>query len=238
MISIAACDDEEQILKQLNQYIVKYNKTRNLVLKQMLFKNEKELLDFNLSNIDILLLDIQLRETNGLQIAKKLRETNQEILIIFITNFVQYAIDGYEVKAFNFLKKPITYERFQDVIDDAVSKVSQRKADFITVNSVSGVRKVLTNDIIYCETYKGHVLMHIKNRETIESYSSMGKTEKLLTEKNFFRCHTAFLINFFYIKNILQKDLILEDDTCIPISKYRKKSLLNAITNYWGDEFL
>lgn len=238
MINIAVCDDEEKVRIQLNQYITEYIKKNNLILHQTFYENGKKLLDSDLSNTDILLLDIQLGEMNGLEIAKQIRKTNKEMMIIFITNFAQYAIEGYEVKAFHFLKKPITYERFQEVMDDATSEILSLKTDSITIKNASGVHKIFIRDIMYCETYKGHVLIQLKNRETIESYSSMGTMEKLLCEKNFFRCHTAFLINFYFVKSLLQKDVILEDNTLVPISKYRKKLLLSSITNYWGDKFL
>lgn len=238
MISIAVCDDEEKIRIQLNQYINEYINKNNLILHQATYENGERLLDNDLSNIDILFLDIQLGGMNGLDIARQIRKSNKEILIVFITNYAQYAIEGYEVKAFHFLKKPIIHERFQEVMNDAVSKISQMKSDFIVVRSVSEVHRILIRDIMYCETYKGHVLVHLKNNEVIEIYSSMGMMEKLLSEKNFYRCHTAFLINFYYVKRLLQKDIIMEDNTMIPISKHRKKSMFNAITNYWGDEFL
>jgi len=238
MVSIIICDDDEYIRSQLKDFLLTYIRQRQLQAELSVLGSGQELRSKDLSQTDILILDIQLGSENGIEIARKIRRTNESLLIIFITNFVQYAIDGYEVNAFHFLQKPILYERFEQVVGDAISRVTAAGQEMVCVKNTAGIHKILVRDIIYCETNKGHVMIHLSGGQVIVCFSSMASLERMLRKFHFFRCHTAFLVNLGYVKNWFPKDVMMTDESLIPVSKYRKKEFMEVLTDYWGDQFL
>lgn len=238
MVSIIICDDDEYIRNQLENFIGIYKRERQLQMELSIFSSGRELMSKDLSETDILILDIQLGSENGIQIARQIRQTNERLLIIFITNFVQYAIDGYEVNAFHFLQKPILYEKFEKVVGDAISRVSAASQEIVCVKNSTGIHKILVRDIVYCETNRGHVIIHLSGGQLTECSSSMASLEHMLLQFSFFRCHTAFLVNLGHVKNWLSRDVLMADGSLIPVSKHRKKEFMEALTDYWGDKFI
>ena len=234
----AICDDMPDIRDQLQAYFVQFSKENQLSVNVDLYASGSQLLAADFLKYDLMILDVQMGEPNGIETARQIRSSGGNMTIIFFTNYIQYALEGYEVQAFRFLLKPLTYAQFADVAGKALLQMRDQKQDYLNVRQKDSVVHVPIADIVYAETERGHVILHTKKQEKITNFLPMKDVEQTLVSHQFFRCHTAFLVNLSMIRRITQQDVILQDDTVIPVSKHRRKEMKEALALYWGDQFL
>lgn len=234
MLKIAICEDEieqQKILKNyleqiLNQISSKY---------EILFFNSGEALFKNYpENIDIFLLDIQMDELNGMEVAKRIRQIDKkEVEIIFTTSLIEYIQEGYEVRAYRYLLKPIQLENLKKHIISCVEEVNRNKSSYIVINEKNDAYKLKISDITYIEIQKREMTIHAINKDYIIN-SSMSKMENELSKYNFYRCHKSFMVNIDFIKNIKQYVAILDNKEEVPISRYKFKDTKARFLSHLG----
>lgn len=237
MLKVAVCDDDPSIRGMLCKYLDRFSGTSGIETSVTLFENGEALLQRELSDLDLLVLDIQMTGISGLDTARTIRATNQKLTIIFFTNYIQYALEGYEVQAYRFLLKPLDYEQFCAVVGKALTELQTRKRATLVIPTKAKTSHISIGSILYAETYKGHVLLYTEN-DAIESFASMKETEEALKDHPFVRCHTAFLVSLREIRSITQQDVLLRSGQAIPLSKHRRKAVKEALTVFWGEQFL
>lgn len=238
MFHAAICDDVPGIRQELQQYFQRYANDSGIVLTVDEYCSGSALLAADYLQYDLIVLDVQMGEPNGIETARQIRIAGGNMTIIFFTNYVQYALEGYEVQAFRFLIKPLSYEQFASVAGKALQQLQKQQQDCLNIKQKDNTTRIPIAEICYAETERGHVILHMKNKETIVSSFTMKELEATLARHPFFRCHTAYLVNMDEIKKVTQQDVILQDGKAIPLSKHRKKEMKEALTNFWGDQFL
>ncbi len=226
---IAICDDNKEIRDSLTEYFARLG----LPVEIAEFDCGEKLLE-SATTFDIYLMDVQMQELTGIDTARQLRDRGCDSIIIFITNYIQYAIDGYEVQAYHFLKKPIDEKRFRKVLTAAIDLAGKRRQNTVTIKSASQQVKLAVNDIVYCETARGNIYIHTKSGETMVSNHTMAQMEQILDGQDFFRCHTAYLINMAHIDRLDQTDVIMTGNIVLPVSKHRKKEMKQILSFYWS----
>lgn len=238
MIRVMICDDEPAIRTALREYLVRFAREKGVAFETAECQSGAELTErLNEERCDLLLLDIEMPGGNGMEAARVIRKKDADVVIVFITNLVQYALEGYEVQAWRFLEKPVDYGQFARVIEGAVSRIGQRESGFLSVKNEAGLSRIRAADILYAETCRGHVMLHCRE-EAVECFQTMAVTEKMLEEQHFFRCHTAYLVNLARVEKLGAKELVLSGGVSIPVSKHRRRALAEALTDYWGGELL
>jgi len=238
MIRVMICDDEPSVRAQLREYLVRLSRSTSLSFDIRECRSGAELTAaLEEERCDLLLLDIEMPGGNGMEAARAIRRNDGDTVIVFITNLVQYALEGYEVQAWRFLEKPVGYEQFVRVIESAAYRIKQQKSDHLTLKNENGLIRIRVSDILYAETCRGHVLIHCRSGDQ-ECFQTMAATEKMLENRCFFRCHTAYLVNLARVDKLGAKELTLAGGIVIPVSKHRRHSLAEALTDYWGGVLL
>ncbi len=172
---------------------------------------------------------------SGMRTAREIRTTNHELRLVFVTNYEQYAIEGYEVQAFRFLKKPIRYVQFFEIMNKIVADIHKDRSHFAVKNR-SGVHHIRTSYVLYAETYRRRTLLHTIEGD-VECNQSMSALERELGAQ-FFRCHAAYLVNLKHVQHIAPTEVVLANQVSLPISKHRRSVFLQAAMNYWGETVL
>lgn len=224
MLKIVVCDDEKVIVKQVSYMIKKY--LPDCEIDE--FLSGKDLLSAK-KDFDIFFLDIQM-EQNGIEVARKLREHDENAVIIFITGVKEYVFEAFDVAALHYLLKPVHEEKLREVIDRAVREV-QKKADkekrqlFIKTREKNITLNV--NDILYLENEMRKIVAHTK-RETITFYGVMSEMEKLVGT-GFYRCHRGYLVNMAYVSEYDTDSILLSNGEKIYLSKDRYQDFVKHI---------
>ncbi|MHB8127998.1 MAG: LytR/AlgR family response regulator transcription factor [Mobilitalea sp.] len=234
MIKIAIVEDEAIYSDQLNGYLTKYQEEYYEDMKITIYSDGEDIIENYNVQFDIILMDIEMRFMNGMKAAETLRKIDKEVIIMFITNSPQYAVNGYSVDALDYILKPITYFSFSQRLNRAISRMKNRSKQFITITNKSGIWKIDCSDIYYIES-NGHRLTYITSQGKFESTSiSMKKIEQTLKEDVFFRCNSGYLVNLEHVLGI-DEDYAIVNKTRLLISRSRKSEFLKALINYMGD---
>lgn len=191
-MNVLVCDDERQIVDSIIETLEKKTEETQVSSRFYGFSQPSQI-DLSLP-YDIALLDIDMGETNGIELARKLRAENENIVIIFITNFIQYAPEGFEVQAFRYLLKADLSAKLDSYFDSAVQEVLRRK-QLVTISINSEIIDVPVNDILYLESHRRIIVMHLLD-EKRPAYQFYGNITEL-SEKS------SHSVSFVFKKAIL-----------------------------------
>lgn len=221
MLKIAVCEDEKKQRELIKDYLTKILNEINISYEINTFNSGEELFNNYPKDIDIFLLDILMDKINGMDTARKIREKDNKAEIIFITSLIEYALEGYEVRAYRYLIKPVKYENLKKNIINCKKEIDI-KNKYIIVKEQGNQIKLDINEITYVEVQKETITIHTLN-EVYKTNGTMINIEKDIDCDRFFRCHKSFLVNLEHIKSIKQYTAILENSEEVPISRYRFK---------------
>lgn len=230
MMNVAIIEDDNDIAELLKGYVLKFGEEKGESFDVKVFNDGLDFLHEYKSQYDIILLDIQLPHSNGMAIARKVREVDQTSVIMFITNLPTYAIQGYAVNAVDYILKPVSYENFAFRFKRAVAAIIRADKTRIQVKSDKNVLNINIDDVYYFEIV-GHMLIVHEANKDIEVWSSLSAIEKLLPHKQFARCNNCYLVNLKYVKSV-NADTVLVGDTALQMSRNRKKGFLYSLSKY------
>lgn len=232
MIRIAVVDDEPSSVEQLVEYLLQYQKERKEELNIEPFSDGDEIVENYKAVYDIIFLDIEMRFMDGMTAAKRIREKDPEVIIIFITNMAQYAIKGYTVNAMDYVLKPISYFSFSQRLDKVIGRINRSVKKFIAINIKGGTVKLYLSDICYVESQGHRLIFHTLTDEYVTS-AVMKELEKKLKDMNFFRCNKSYLLNLAHVDSV-EDHCVLINGERLPISRGRKKEFMEELTKYLG----
>jgi DNA-binding LytR/AlgR family response regulator len=233
MIRIAIVEDEERNRTVLVDHLRRYEQEHGLSFDIAVFADGREILAKYRPVYDIVLLDIQMEHVDGMTTAKRIREVDQDVVLVFITNSPQYAIGGYQVAALSYLLKPVPYVGLSEELDRCLAQVRKRERGFIMLTTGTEKHRVNVADIVYIESVKHRLVVHATDRE----YSLVGSLtaiEEELAGKDFFRSNNPYLVNLQHVTGVAQNSCILRGGHDLQISRPRKKAFLAALSDYVG----
>jgi DNA-binding LytR/AlgR family response regulator len=218
-MQLAICDDEKEIRELLGSKIQKL--CPNAIINY--YATGKDLLSANIIP-DILFLDIQMPEIDGMETARKLRKINKDTILIFVTAIEEYVFQAFDVGAFHYIVKPFCDEKLKTVLQKAVDQycktmgsrqkqggVPEKK--HIMIQSGGTHTKIYLDKIVYAEVFNRKIIIHMTDGE-IEYYGKLSELEKLLGE-DFFRPHRAYLIHFKFVVKYDASTIYLEQGSVL-----------------------
>jgi len=235
MIKIAICDDESKMRVELRDYTLHLVHDYVDSVNISIFENGQQLLDHYPRDLDVLLLDIQLGDIDGISVAKKIRKFDTQVNIVFITSLPQFAVDGYKVRAFGYLLKPLSYQDFFMELQELIGRVVDARESKLLIKSGTEQVHLTISEIIFAETQGRKLLIHT-DKGNYENSSTLASLEETLAPHQFVRCHTAFLINSDRVQKIMSTSLLLTTGEVIPISKHRRTQCVQELSRYWGGD--
>ena len=217
-LHIAICDNEAQDQAYLHKIVAQWTQERRIIAQIAAYSGAEPFL-FSLEDdgaVDILLLDIQMGRMDGISLAKKIRQTNERMQIVFVTGYPDFALESYEVSALYYLMKPINPEKLYQVLDQAVLRLAE-KPRTILLREDGGTTAVIADEIWYAEVFSHDIALYM-TRKTLHLRIPLNTLESLLGE-GFFRCHRSYIVNMKHVRRITKKAVILEDARELPLSR-------------------
>ena len=230
MIQIALVEDDANYVSELKGYLKEYETERAEKIEVTVFSDGEDIVSEYKGEFDIILMDVEMRFMDGMTAAEKIRELDTEVIIIFITNMPQYAIQGYKVDALDYVLKPVSYFAFTQRIERALSRLPQKKTNFLMIGGRNGVAKLDVSTIYYIEV-QNHELIYHTTKGNYSMNGSMKEVEGILDKNQFFRCHRCYLINLEYVDWFQGSDVQVHSEI-IQVSRSRKKAFMDALNNY------
>jgi DNA-binding LytR/AlgR family response regulator len=237
-MNIVICDDDLNFAQILKSYISSYAADKDITNQVQLCYSSAQLLDLELSVCDVLFLDIEMPGIKGIEAARILREHYKDLLLVFVTGWIEYAPSGYQVNAFRYLLKKELPTALWDCLDDIQKKLFEN-AETIVLQGRESCLRIPLNRIIYFEgTRQNIVYLHQVGEDVpFECHSTLQQLADALQEKGFLRIQKSFLVNMVHIDKIRNYTVFLHDGTALKASE-RQYAKINQQYLLWRGRVL
>lgn len=229
MIRIAIVEDDESCSQEICQHLHLFGKEYNVPMQIEEYRDGVRIAEQYSGGYDIVLMDIALPGMDGMTAAEKIREADQDVEIIFITNYPQHAIQGYRVGARDYILKPVNYIDFSRTLRK-ITEQSNKKKRYLWINTRDGKKKLEIQKIRFAEVQDHDLTFHM----TDDNITVKGTIRDIMTElqgEAFFRCNKGFLVNLAFVDGVSGYDIQVGADR-IMLGRTRKKAFMDAMNLY------
>jgi len=229
LFNIGIVEDEQEQAEVLLSFLDRFTKEEtNVSFNISHFQSSVDFIETYKPSFDILFLDIKMPGMTGMELAHEIRKTDHSVTIVFVTSLAQYAIEGYEVSAADYILKPLSYPEFKLKLVKICSKIFTVPNKVIVFNMPTGVYRIPVDSIIYCETDAHSVIYHTEQGD-FKKHQSMREAEKDLSEDDFIRINSCYLVKKSQIVGIEQRFAILKNDERLLVSRSRISQIMTLI---------
>lgn len=185
---------------------------------------------------DIIITDIDMGSFNGIDLAKKINIINPSSIIIFISNYLNYAMDVYDTQHIYFVLKSEAENRIPKALEKAVLVYNERKNHYLTIKYLNVEHRIPLMDITHIEALGRYLYIY----DSIQSYKCINSLKVLATELSgaFVRCHNSYIVNLNYVRSISRTNCVLSSGTDIPISQTHLKGFQSAYISHVSKQFI
>ena len=229
MFRIAVCDDDLSFLENAAEMIENWSKQSGIPVEIFTYDNGDELLAGDMSvHPDIIFLDIIMPLFSGMDTAKELRERDTAAQIIFMTSSPEFALESYEVKAQDYILKPVSCERIKKVLDECVASFEAEPKNLVFKTSF-GYQKLYIHDIEYVEAQNKGVVFYLRTGESVEANEPLHSIEERLEGSNsFFKCHRSYFVYMPNVNRFNGTKIITKTGRNVPIARGCAKAFKEA----------
>lgn len=227
MIRIGICDDEKESLEDTKKCLLRY---KNAEIQIFGFHCGEELLKSE-EKFDIIILDIDMEGLNGIETAKKIRDKDINVKIIYLTNYKDYTIDAFEVHAFSYLIKPINEENFHRQLDEALTYMIPKQEPILEFMTLDGMIRLPSSDIYYFEYINRKIYMYTFQGEFILS-KKISQLAEEMKQYHFEMPHKSFSVNLYYVKSIKGYEIQMMDGSMVPLSQKKSAEFRKCLNKY------
>ena len=232
MIRVLIAEDDPQCARQLRQFLDSYSQETGRTFRITHYDNGEDLVERYQPEFDLLLLDVDMPFMDGMTAAGHIRRLDPEVVIVFVTNLAQYAIQGYSVNALDYILKPLNYFSFSQRLTRALRYVKKREDAYITVAVKGGALKLEVGNIHYIERLGRQLMFHTHDGIHASS-ATLQQMEDALSGKGFARCNKGYLVNLAHVSGVRDGCAVVQGDKLL-ISRGRRGPFLDALADYVG----
>lgn len=223
LVNIVICENDKNDQEFVKDKVVEILDDLDIEYEIKVYNSGDDLLEGYDKYTDIILLDIQMDGLDGMETARKIREFDDNVEIIFITSFVEYALEGYEVNAYRYLLKPVKDENLMTSLINCLNDRNFVKRSIVIKEGDTRI-KISLKDIMYIEVQGNDITVHTL-KDTYRTKGTMSNFETEINSDMFVRCHKSYLVNLEYIKSIKRYTSILVNDEEVPLSRNKYKEI-------------
>lgn len=235
MLQIAICDDEQFYRDKMKGLVERYMRNHELAYEMQVFLSGKAFLEQCVNSVkyDIVFLDINMEEMDGIQTAEQIRAFHSDTYIVFVTAYIDYALEGYKVNAVRYLMK----DNLEGALEECMRAILQKmRVAQVGFTFLEGDKKLYTDNILYVES-RGHksIFHYMEDGETTyQIYDKLDIIEKKLVKHGFLRIHKSYLVNMKHIRRIGNYTAILDTGEEFPVPRPRFQAARETFVDYKG----
>lgn len=231
LFQFAICDDEPLMTREIANYLASYMEENQLTdYRVSLFSDSRSLLESGCV-YDVIFLDIQMEQPDGMETAKILRQRGNHSILVFVTVLKECVFDAFEVEACGYLLKPLDGTRFRQTMDRAFKLLGQRAGKNLIIQRGTAQEVISLSEIVYCEVQGRKIYIHKNDGTVIDYYDRLEDLERRV-DKRFFRCHRSYLVNLDFVRGRQPGQVILPRGEVIPASRLRERELSQTLLRH------
>ena len=232
MYHIAVVEDEKECSEQIQAFLKQYQEENSVRFKVSVFQDGAHILDGYEPVYDMILMDIDMPGINGMDTSEKIRQTDQEVVIVFITNITSFAIRGYDVGALDYVVKPLAYYSFSMRLKRALKRSRALEPHQIILTMPDGVKKLEVGQIYYVEV-QNRMLHYYTQEGTFVVRGTMQSAQQMLEAYSFAKCNHWYMVNLRHVTEV-KKNTVVVGSYELEISRRNRTPFLKALTEYVG----
>lgn len=231
---IAVCDDDEREISRIGKLIAEYQISREESIDCYYFMNSTDFLcELKGGKYDLVLLDVLMPGTGGIQAAQELRELDKNARLIFVSASPEFAVESYSVGAYYYLLKPIDADAFFALLDKIRGELSAQAEQGLVLKSRDGVVRIAFARLAYVEVMNKTVFFYLADGTVHETTATLADFEgKLLSRPEFLKTHRSYLVNLNYIQAIDINCVMVENGHRVPVSRQRRSQVQDAYMHF------
>ena len=231
MFRIVLCDDSPADLMVLRGHLEQLKEKRPVDI--ISYTDGLDLLkDYKQKGFcDILVLDMRMETMGGIEVAKHIRQLDDEVPILIVTATVDYAVEGYKVGAFRYIVKPVESGDFLSAVEELLDRQQKKQASIFSFPSINGTTKLMTDHIYYLESDLRTIRV-VAKEGTFTFTGTISSLEEQLRPDGFIRIHKSFLVNVSHIYNIFKDSVTMDNKEVLPMSKHKRKEVNQEFLSY------
>ncbi|NCE78206.1 DNA-binding response regulator [Turicibacter sp. TS3] len=237
MIYLALCDDDDVFRLKFKEMLTRVLDNAGIFHHIYEFESGEDLLENYPKKLDILFLDIQMKQLNGIETAKEIRTYDTQVDILFLTSIIDYAPEGYEVRAYRYILKSVSETKLSRHILACIRERRLKTTQDLVLREKNSIFRIGVHSILYIETKRPNLIIHTLNgaHSIRMSIAEMETRLNELDGTGFYRCHNSYIISLRQVESLGSQSLKMRGGIEIPVSKYRLSVLKTALTIALGE---
>lgn len=229
MLKIIACDDDAAFLDELRRMLDRWSEASGTDVEVSLVTCGEDLLARHAaSHADVVFLDMIMPLVNGMDTARELREADSSVRLVFLTSSPEFALESYEVRAFDYLLKPVGFERLSRLLDELASLRPSPEEELV-VRTERGYHALRLADVEFAEARNKRVVFRLRNGHHIEALEPFRAIDGRLSQSaDFFRCHRSYQVNLRNIDHFSHTEIVTRSGARIPLARSCKQEFQDA----------
>lgn len=233
-IKVAICDDEAMVVDKIEKNIIEYGYAENVDFIINKFYSGESLIESGVY-FDLIFLDIEMKDMNGIATAEKIRQFNMDLPIVYITSYSDYCMQAYKVHAFDFISKPFEYNDIENVLNDLRRLGEKQGSTVVQLKTENSSIMQTADDIVYMVMAdKREIYMYLAaQRDGIKIKGNLSDIYKLLDANTFFMPHKSYIVNLQHVKSVENYyDIIMYNGDVVPLSQRKREQFKEQMHKY------
>lgn len=237
IMKIAICDDNVEVIKQIENIVSQTYVQIQVNFFTACFEDGQSLLaeiQNKDTDFDILLLDIDMPEISGLEVARIIRERNENCILIFISSYENYVFDTFEFNPFRFVRKPRMLQELPIVLRAAEEAYQKNKKRYVIIHCDEGEVRVEETEIMYFDVVKRQIRICLADGRILHTWSTIKELKMVLSKERFSKIHSGCVVNLKYVSGYAGDVISLDNGEHLSASRNGIKTFKEDLSRYWS----
>ena len=238
MIYIAICDDDKRSVEVLENKVSAWLRENNKRVEVHTY-TQSQMLQYDIEegqHYDLILSDIEMPQIDGMNLAAYMKRYLPDVLIIFITSHLKYAVDAFELSVFRYIPKNMIGEKLSRALTDAVKMIELQENEYYCIQTAGRVEKIPYRQILYIYRQGKNAVFSLKDGKETRVRKSLSQVFQELNSEDFFYVDRGDIVNLAYVMNIRNSMIELKDGSRLPVSQGKLEEVKDRLGKFWGEQ--